>query len=91
MKQNVAEAITQLIREREGWLFGGTIEDTVRDRTGHKASTVSRVLRDLSTSLDNKPKLLKRYVKVNGKGAPVVQYALNPDVYGGGDNQLPML
>lgn len=52
----------------KSWLFGGIIEDFIRDETKHKASNVARRCRELA----NMNLLERRETKVNGR--KVVEY-----------------
>lgn len=66
--------VKQLILDRlegRGWVAGGILEDCVRDSSGHKASTASRMLR----AMEEDGLLLKKYEKPE-KGHPFVLYKI---------------
>jgi len=58
----------------KGWIFGGQIEDYIRDSEGAKGATTSRRCRELERA----GVLLKRIVPMGR--VRVVQYLLNPDI-----------
>lgn len=76
MNQSIKQKILSYLTEKRNWVYGGVIDDYIRQTDGHKASNSSRRCRELV----NEGKLNRRLVKVEGNN--VVQYKIN-------DNQTP--
>ena len=72
MKQSIKSKILQYLEEKRTWIYGGLIEDMIRQTEGAKASNASRRLRELAQSGE----LEVQYVKVDGVGAKVCQYKI---------------
>ena len=70
MKTTLKIEILQFFGGRPGWVFGGSIEDEMRERVKSKGGTTSRELRRMEQS----GILLKQIVPFEGKR--VVQYKL---------------
>ncbi len=70
MKTTLKTSILQFFLGRPDWLYGGVIEDAMREETGAKGGTTSRELRRMEKS----GILLKQIVPFDGKR--VVQYKL---------------
>lgn len=69
MKKTISSYIKEFLRYQD-FVYGGTIEDHLRETTGAKGGTTSRELRHL----ENEGVLTKQIVKFDGKN--VVQYRL---------------
>lgn len=67
--QSVSTAILDFL-EGKDWTWGGIVEDYIRAKFGHKASTASRECRRLVT--EGKIEVVRE--QVNGKGAHCVKY-----------------
>lgn len=68
IKQNILAFLRRRAATGEPWVFGGQIEDFVRETDGHKASNASRRCREL----ENEGKIERQDIDFEGK--KVVQY-----------------
>lgn len=71
-KLSICRKIENYLQEKRGWVFGGLIEDMIRQTEGAKASNASRRLRELT----NQGILEVQYVQINGIGQHVAQYRI---------------
>lgn len=76
MEESVKQTILKYLENSMIWVYGGTLEDFVRQKHGHKASNTSRRCREL----ENEHRIEARYVKVEGVGNKVVQYRIKREV-----------
>lgn len=73
---SIKKDILEFLGGREGWTFGGTIEDYIRAVDKHKASNASRRCRELYQD----GKIDRQEVKVAGVCNKVVQYKIIREV-----------
>lgn len=72
MEQSIKSRILEFLTEKKDFVFGGTVEDYIREIDHKKASNASRRLRELC----EEGRIEARYVKVPGVSNRVVQYRL---------------
>lgn len=72
MKQSIKNKILLYLEEKRDWVWGGLLEDMIRQTEGAKASNASRRLRELAQS----GLVEVRYVQVEGVGPKVCQYRI---------------
>lgn len=80
-KTTIPSSIVEYLTQEWGnWTFGGPISRHVAIIHNCKEEIVSRRLREMASETEENPRLIKRLVtNPNGKGAPVIQYRLNPE------------
>lgn len=76
MKESIKQKILFYLTEKRDWVYGGLIEDFIRQTDGHKASNASRRCREL----EDEGKVERRIVKLNGLS--VVQYRIKNECCG---------
>ena len=68
--KSIKSKILNYLQEKRDWIYGGVIDDFIRQIDGHKASNCSRRCRELV----NQGKIQRRLVSVDGIPNKVVQY-----------------
>lgn len=69
----IKNQILSYLQEKKNWVYGGVIDDFIRQTDGHKASNCSRRCRELV----NKGLIDRRLVMLEGIPNKVVQYRYN--------------
>ena len=75
-ESSIKGLILAYLKEKDSWIFGGTIEDYIRAKEGAKASNASRRCRELADE-----GLIERQIvsiEIEGKTRRVVQYRVKP-------------
>jgi DNA-binding Lrp family transcriptional regulator len=68
--ESIKIQIIKYLEEDGGYVFGGVIDDFIRDQNGSKTSNVSRRCREL----ENAGVIEKDLVQIEGKGPRCVRY-----------------